>query len=384
MKFKLTLLLLLSAGPAFAQDSVYARKLVDTLTSPYFWGRGYTKDGVHKAANFISAQFKSYGLKPMASKSYLQEFSYPVNTFPGKMKVMINGLELRPGKDYIVSPGSKGINGVGKLEQTDSTHYVDKYNRVVLSLEDKLTWSVEAKVLDYTLIEVDKKAVKPPLNNIYTDIENQVIPNFKTANVCGIVKGTIKPDSVIVITAHYDHLGGMGAATYFPGANDNASGLTQMMTLARYYAANPQPYTMAFIAFSGEEAGLLGSKYFTENPLLPLKNIRFLINLDLNGTGDEGITVVNATVYPQEFAAMQQINDAGHYFIKVAKRGKAANSDHYLFTEKGVPAFFIYTMGGIKAYHDVFDISATLPLNKYNDLFRFIVKFNTNLMQNTK
>lgn len=380
MKFKLTLLLFFASATVFAQDSLFARKMVDTLTSPYFWGRGYTHDGVHKAAAFLSAQFKAYGLKPMDGKSYLQNFSYPVNTFPGKMKVMINGVELKPGKDYIVSPDSRGVTGVGKLEQSDSTHFVDNQNRVVLSLEDKLTWSVEGKALDFTIIQMDKKAAKPPYNNIYAAIENKLIPDFKTANICGIVKGTSKPDSVIVITAHYDHLGGMGSSTYFPGANDNASGVAQLLSLAKYYAAHPQPFSMAFICFSGEEAGLLGSKYFTENPLIPLKNIRFLINLDLNGTGIDGITVVNATVYPQEFAMLQQKNSDGNYLVKVNPRGKAANSDHYFFTEKGVPAFFIYTMGGIKAYHDVFDISATLPLNKYADLFKLIIKFNSGLM----
>lgn len=384
MKFKLTLLFLFISSLTFAQDSLFARKLVDTLTSPYFWGRGYTHDGVHKAAAFISAQFNSYGVKPMDGKSYLQEFSYPVNIFPGKMEVTINGIKLIPGKEFIVSPESKGVTGAGKLEQTDSTHFVDRKNRVIVSVEDKLTWSVEGKALDFTLIQVDKKALKQMPASIKVAIENEVIPNFKTANVCGLVKGTVKPDSIIMITAHYDHLGGMGSDTYFPGANDNASGLTQLLSLAKYYAANPQPYTMAFIGFSGEEAGLLGSKYFTENPLIPLKSIRFLINLDLNGTGIDGITVVNATVYPKEFAAIQQINNEGHYFVKVMPRGKAANSDHYLFTEKGVPAFFIYTLGGIKAYHDVFDISATLPLNKYKDLFRLIVKFNSSLMQNVK
>lgn len=384
MKFKLTILFLFISGLSNAQDSLFARKLVDTLTSPYFWGRGYTHDGVHMAAAFIASQFKSYGVKPMDGKNYLQEFSYPVNIFPGKMNVAINGVKLIPGKEFIVSPDSKGVTGEGKLEQTDSTHFVDRKNRVIVSLEDKLTWSVEGKALDFTLIQVDKKAFTQMPATLKVAIENEVIPDFKTANVCGVVKGTIKPDSIIVITAHYDHLGGMGSDTYFPGANDNASGLTQLLSLAKYYAANPQPYTMAFIGFSGEEAGLLGSRYFTENPLIPLKNIRFLINLDLNGTGIDGITVVNATVYQKEFAAMRQINNEYHYFAKVVPRGKAANSDHYLFTEKGVPAFFIYTLGGIKAYHDVFDISATLPLNKYNDLFRLIVKFNNFLMQKAK
>jgi hypothetical protein len=379
MKLKLILPFLFLSNIVLAQDSLFARKMVDTLTSPYFWGRGYTKAGVHKAAVFLSAQLKSYGVKPMDGKSFLQDFSYPVNTFPGKMEVAVNGVQLRPGKDFIVSPDSHGVTGIGQLVKKDSTHFIDQENRGILSLEDKLTWSAEGQVLDYTVIQVDKKAIKDIPTTLSVAIENKLVPDFKTANICGIVKGTSKPDSIIVITAHYDHLGGMGDKTYFPGANDNASGISELMGLARYYAKHPLPFSVAFICFSGEEAGLLGSKYFTQNPLIPLKNIRFLINLDLNGTGVDGITVVNATVYPKEFAAMQQINKENNYFVKVASRGKAANSDHYFFTEQGVPAFFIYTMGGIKAYHDVFDISATLPLNKYTDLFNLIVKFNGRL-----
>ena len=325
MKFKLTLLLLLTANCLLAQDSLFAHKMVDTLASPYFWGRGYTKDGAHKAALFLAGQLKAYGIKPMDGKSYQQEFAYPINTFPGKMKVAINGAELVPGKEYIVSPDSKGITATGKLEKVDSTHFVDRKNRIVLSLEDKLTWSVEGKALDYTLIQIDKKAIKQVPATISADIENELVPAFKTANICGVVKGNINPDSVIVISAHYDHLGGMGSDTYFPGANDNASGIAQLLNLAKYYAAHPQPFTMAFICFSGEEAGLLGSKYFTENPLIPLKNIRFLLNLDLDGTGIEGITVVNDTIHPQEFAALKQINKENNYLVNVKPRGRAAN-----------------------------------------------------------
>jgi aminopeptidase YwaD len=286
MKLKLILPFLLLANIVFAQDTVFARKMVDTLTSPYFWGRGYTKDGVHKAADFLSAQFKSYCVKPMDGKRYLQEFSYPANTFPDKMELAINGVSLRPGKDFIVSPDSRGVSGSGQLIKKDSTHFIDQQNRIIVSLESKLTWSAEGKVLDYTLIQVDKKALEAEPTAIKIDIENKLIADFKTANICGIVKGTSNPDSVIVITAHYDHLGGMGDKTYFLGANDNASGISELMGLARYYAKHPLPYSVAFICFSGEEAGLLGSKYFTENTLIPLKKIRFLINLDLNGTGE--------------------------------------------------------------------------------------------------
>jgi aminopeptidase YwaD len=380
MKLKLLTLFLLATQFSQAQDIKFARKMVDTLTSKYFWGRGYTNDGMAKAADFISAQLKSYGVKPMSGKSYLQEFSYPVNTFPGKVDVAINGVPLVPGKDFLVTPDSKGVKGEGKLTQQDSTHFIDQANRIIVTLENKLTWSAEQKVLDYTIIQLDKKLQTTLSQTIKVDIENKFNPNFKTGNICGVVKGTSKPDSIIVFTAHYDHLGGMGSKTYFPGANDNASGVTQVLSLAKYYGEHPQPYTMAFIFFAGEEAGLLGSKYFTEHPLIDLKNIRFLTNLDLEGTGIEGITVVNASVFPNEFALLKQVNEKGNFLVKVNSRGKAANSDHYFFSEKGVPALFMYTLGGIKAYHDIYDISATLPLNEYEDLFNLLLKFNDGLM----
>ena len=382
MKLRLTLLCLFLPGTVFAQDSLFARRLVDTLTSPYFWGRGYTRDGMGKASDFICGQFKTYGLQPLDGKDFLQPFSFKVNTFPGAMDIALNGRQLVPGMDFIIGAESRGIKSEGKLTRTDSIHFIDAKNRVIITLTDKLTWDVDQAAADYTAVDLLKSAVKDQPSSININVENKLVESFKTGNICGMVRGTAKPDSFIVMTAHYDHLGGMGDKTYFPGANDNASGISQLLSLARYYALHPQPYSMVFICFSGEEAGLLGSKYFSENPLIPLKNIRFLLNMDMLGTGEEGITAVNATVYPKEFTMLRKANDDGHYLVKVASRGKAPNSDHYWFSEKGVPAFFIYTMGGIKAYHDVYDVSKTLPLNEYNNLFKLVVAFNAALMKN--
>lgn len=379
MKRTLTLLLILNAMFASAQDLSFGRKMLDTLTSSYFWGRGYTNDGMKKASEFLVNEFKAYGLQPLDGKSFLQPFSYPANTFPGKMYVSINGKELVPGKDYIVGAESKGTKASGDLEPMD-TIFVNRKEKVLVVLKDKLTWTVAPEVAEYTLLEVDKNAIKGKPASFEVNIENKFISNFKASNICAFVKGTEKPDSFIFITAHYDHLGGMGKDTYFPGANDNASGLSLLLNLAQYYAAHPQRYSIGFICFAGEEIGLVGSKYFTENPLVPLKNIRFLLNTDLAGTGEEGIMVVNATEFTKEFEWMRSVNAENKLLSDVKPRGKAANSDHYFFTEKGVPAFFFYTLGGIKAYHDVFDKAATLPLNEHEHLFTLLVKFNEKLM----
>lgn len=380
MKKLLWVFLLGISSASIAQDLAFGRKMVDTLTSPYFWGRGYTNDGMKKAADFLANEFKTYGVQPMDGKNYFQHFSYSVNTFPGKMEVSVNGKELIPGVDFIVAPETKGTKGSGILDKLDSIQFINRKEMVVIKMQDKLTGDVAQEVAPYTLILVDKKSINGNPESFKVNIDNKLISNFKTANVCGIVKGTVKPDSVIFITAHYDHLGGMGKDTYFPGANDNASGVSLLLNLAHYYAAHPQKYSIGFILFAGEEAGLLGSKYYTENPLLPLKNIRFLINTDLAGTGEEGITVVNATEFPKEFAMMNAANENPKLLAAINVRGKAANSDHYFFTEKGVPSFFFYTLGGIKAYHDVFDKSITLPMNEHEDLFKLLIKFNDKLM----
>ena len=179
----------------------------------------------------------------------------------------------------------------------------------------------------------------------------------------------------MIFTAHYDHLGGMGKQVYFPGANDNASGTALLLMLTRYYSQHPPKYSVVFIAFAGEEAGLIGSEYFVNHPLIPLKKIRFLTNLDLMGNGEEGITVVNATEFSKEFELLKKISNDNKLLATVNPRGKAKNSDHYWFTEKGAPSFFIYTLGKRKDYHDVNDIAATLPLYKMDDLQTLLVHF---------
>ena len=382
MKKLLTVLLFICPGTLMAQEVPAARLSISTLTSPRLWGRGYTREGMKKAGEYITAEFKKAGLQPMSGTDFRQQFSYPVNTFPGKMEVSVNGKKLLPGKDFIIGPSSIGIkhSNVHPV-QTDSVTFIAKDKGLILSLEDKLTWSVAQKTDDYTLLQINKKSLSCIPETVDLNIENTFIPQFNASNICGIVKGTRVPDSLLLITAHYDHLGGMGNQTFFPGANDNASGISLLLSLVKYYTANPPPYSIGFICFAGEEAGLLGSAYFTENPLIPLNKIRFLINVDMVGTGEKGITVVNATLHPKEFDRLKLLNDQHKYLPAINSRGKAANSDHYYFTEKGVPAFFIYTLGGIAAYHDIYDLPATLSLTEFSDLCHLFVDFNTQLMQ---
>ena len=132
---------------------------------------------------------------------------------------------------------------------------------------------------------------------------------------------------------------------------------------------------MVFLLFGGEEAGLVGSSYFVAHPLVPLKRIRFLVNLDLLGTGEQGATVVNGRVLEAPYRRLVALNEARHYLPQLAPRGRAANSDHFPFSEAGVPAFYLYTRGGSPAYHDVNDRPEALSLAGFAGAFGLLRDF---------
>lgn len=372
------ILFLLSVVPALlhSQDTAYARQVIKQLCSKEFLGRGYVKDGVNKAATYLAKELKTIGVQAFGN-SYEQDYSFPVNTYPGKMSVSLDGRLLSPGKHYLVEPSARSLKGSYSLQKRDSVTY-DAIGSTLVSIKKKkkLTYTVATEPSDKTVIEVLADSFPGDLKSIGLNVEAKFIPAFKSKNLCGYIKGTQQPDSFLVFTAHYDHLGAMGKEAWFPGANDNASGVSVLLNLARYYAAHPPKYSVAFIFFSGEEAGLLGSRYYISHPMFPLSQIKFLTNLDLLGTGDDGIMVVNATVFKSAFEKLNAINTEKQYVKQIKQRGKAANSDHYWFTEKGIPSFFIYTMGGIQAYHDIYDVERTLPLTKYMEVCRLLIDFN--------
>ena len=215
------------------------------------------------------------------------------------------------------------------------------------------------------------------MNTATMQIDADLQHNYQTQNLAAIIRGHAQPDSFLVVSAHYDHLGMMGRKAYFPGANDNASGVAILLELAAHYARpeNRPAYSVVFLLFGAEEAGLVGSRYFVAHPLVPLPRIKFLVNLDLLGTGEEGATVVNGKVYEPAYQRLTALNDAHHYLPRLTARGRAANSDHFPFSEAGVPAFFLYTRGGSQAYHDVHDRPAALSLAGFAGAFELVRDF---------
>ncbi len=416
------------------QDSIMIRGYIAALSSRGMAGRGYVNRGMHKAIQYLSTQFSTLGLQPFRT-GFLQTYVYPVNTFPGIVDVKVNDRTLKAGEEYLVHPASgscnteevklrvvdgydfarklsgklekpgatgkawkKWIKGLGKtknaylLKHTDTICKIMKWDHESMLLQQlpagifllprkgKPIWSVAQEQLPATVIELyDTSLVFQKNRKLTAIIQSKLQEKFNAANVLGYVPGTVQPDSFIVLTAHFDHLGKMGSRAMFPGASDNASGTAMLLNLARYYVAHPQKYSVAFIAFGGEEAGLLGSEYFTGHPVFPLEQIRFLVNLDIMGDATDGVTVVNGSLHQEQFDLLSKLNKEGHYLPAVKIRGEAANSDHYPFSEKGVPAFFLYSNGGKGFYHDIWDKADQVTLRNIPAVADLLRQFITGL-----
>lgn len=413
MKHFFVLIIVFFFGFVSAQQE-FGLEVVKELCSEEYHGRGYVNEGHIKASKYITKRFEEFGLKNFAD-SYLQKFTISANTFPDSVSVTVDGMKLETGIDYIIGAVSGSARGEysvqfvnrynvvafltnlrgskvvfeGNSFVIDSKEIEDKdtlqlfreltgllaQNAPVFKINDtKFTWSVGREALSFPIIEIKSEKLPLTTKKVVLNIRNDFQSKIETQNVIGYVEGK-KKNKFIIVSAHYDHLGQMGAYTYFPGANDNASGVAMMLYMAKYFTENKPKYSMVFIAFGAEEAGILGSKHYVENPLFPLKKIRFVLNCDIMGTGDKGITVVNGTVHKKEVKKLAVINLEKEYLEKVKVRGRAANSDHYWFSQLQIPAVFIYTMGGITAYHDVFDKSETLPLTEFTDLSNLLIDF---------
>ena len=181
------------------------------------------------------------------------------------------------------------ILGTTKVTLSDYESVAD--SRTVVATANQKPNTGEGLASPITLSSVLRLSSKDITLNISTDVVRQEVPAF---NVVGILDGsdpTLKNET-IVVGAHYDHLGRGGEGSLAPrsgeihhGADDNASGVAGVLELAHLFTTQrPKPKrTILFVAFSGEEEGLLGSSYYVNHPLIPLANTVAMINMDMIG-----------------------------------------------------------------------------------------------------
>ncbi len=227
---------------------------------------------------------------------------------------------------------------------------------------DRILRDALGKSLQQIEQEIDQ-SLKPqsqPLEGwrmeLATDIQRRRV---EVKNVLALLPGEGPlADEVVVLGAHYDHLGLGGPGSLAPGvrqvhngADDNASGTTVLLEVARRLAQQgPQKRSILFIAFTAEERGLIGSAYYVNHPVLPLKNTVAMINLDMVGRLNKNRLILQGVDTAKEFDALiKRLNEK--YRFDIARRpGGQGPSDHTSFYLKGVPVLHFFT-GLHRDYH---------------------------------
>ena len=406
-------LALLAVPAAQAQDLPRFRRIVKQLSSSHFQGRGYARDGVRKAREYVVKEFEKSGVDEIS----VQPFTLDINTFSGNMKMWADGRRLRAGIDFSMreySPGAKGeypvyyvdtadfnpdriFADLAKPEWADAMVCCDflftyKHREVFTRLQTAgectnaglfYTWVAPLKfykaygdhVVDKPIVWVTPEAISGA-RRVRLDVENAFLEAYETENVIAKVNGA-RHDSCFVFTAHYDHLGNQGRHVFYPGANDNASGVATILTLAAHYAENRPEYDMYFIAFSGEEAGLRGSTWYAEHPIVPLGQVSYLFNIDMIGDDcEEMYCEVSDAGLARYERAVAELSAGSPLHSPLHRAELAANSDHYPFAVRGVPCIFLMNENGsaFQYYHTPNDNLRTVKYDSYVPVFTIVTR----------
>jgi hypothetical protein len=398
-------------------------------------GRRAGTPGEELAMNYISDQFKQIGLRPKGTEGYYQSFDInegrQIN--PGT-HFIINDKELTLHEEYFPFVYSPNINidalPTIAMQETGMPWFLDLkdviadnasnphfdlktyihqqatelkvkgatalifYNTSEKDDELKFDGKDKSERSGIPVIYVTKSAAKKYLNDSSASIETKLKVDIGEKkrighNVIGFIDNGAA--NVVVMGAHFDHLGygedgnsmlRTGERLIHNGADDNASGTAALIELARLLKSSKlNKNNYLFIAFSGEELGLFGSKYFVENPTINLSNVNYMINMDMVGRLNDSTKTVTVGGYgtsPEWSSLLGGKNKKLPFVIKIDSSGTGP-SDHTSFYRKDIPVLFFFT-GLHKDYHrptDDFDkINYMGELAIVNYIYSLIEKEN--------
>lgn len=401
-------LLALSTG-SFAQDvdkiikQDDVERIIKTLSADDMQGRATFTPGIEKAAQFIESEYKQIGLKPMdGNAGYRQNFTM-IKTVPVKIEVSINGIAIaaenigvasgsafawsKPGDAEIVkvTPGQDLRKVYMSALQSDKNQLIlvdPKFEAMFKRVRGRsaggsvaFKGTPEKHALVFVLGTFDD--VKSFTTNY--EVKSQELPLF---NVAGIIPGKTKPDEYVVFSGHYDHLGilkPMDGDSIANGADDDASGTTAVISLAKYYKKlNNNARTLIFVAFTAEEIGEYGSQYFAKNvdpdKVVAMFNIEMIGKASKFGQNSAFITGFERS----DFGPILQKNLEGTAFKfypdPYPDQDLFYRSDNASLAKVGVPAHTISTdqIDIDKYYHTVKDEFSTLDVSNVTSTIKAI------------
>ncbi|MTI39735.1 M28 family peptidase [Fulvivirga lutimaris] len=409
------------------------------LASDELKGRATGSPEIGIAAKYLSTTFQRYGVQPVpgAVDGYFQPMILETVT-PATTKkvsageklfediVVLGGgnmtesletvfVEYGTEKDYkkkdvkgklvIALAGSKDASDLsGAFATSESKSQLAKYKGAAGIIEltsfTEAEWtrlnryygrsSTKIKSNDtdnflHLMVKSDEAGLSALKSNKSADIqiEGSTSTDMPAKNVVGMVEGTDPQlkNEFVIYSAHYDHIGigkpNAEGDSIYNGARDNAVGVVTVMSAAENIARNPTKRSALFILFTGEEKGLLGSRYYAENPLIPMNQMVYCFNSDNGGYNDTSIATIvglGRTTAADHIMKACETFDLKAIDDPAGEQGLFDRSDNVNFAAQGVPAptfslgFTAFDAEITKYYHQTADNPETLD---YDYLYKF-------------
>jgi hypothetical protein len=356
-----------------AQEFSNIHEFIKKLSSDSLYGRGYQYDGDKKAAKLISSEFAKLGYERS-----VQSVRFDLNEFATSPNLLINGKPFVIAEDFLPDASTPStdvfFNGqtISAAYSIDSTEIYlpsSESPQVILKKSNSLFHSLSGNQQQVPRINISSEVWPDSVASLSYSLTTNV-NNIQSNNLIFFADST-EPFTHL-ITAHYDHLGTIGEVV-FNGANDNASGVGMMLILAdtlRNYSDDINPL---FVAFTAEEAGLIGSRYFHHFYKDWWDDVSVVVNFDMVASGDGQVGLVGAVESEELYGLIENISAPERFYLK--PRPNSPNSDHFWFLESGLSGFYVYTGNGKQPYHHPKDDFESLDLILFNELAEFMTTF---------
>ncbi|PRD53813.1 M20/M25/M40 family metallo-hydrolase [Sphingobacterium gobiense] len=388
-------------------ETTDVERIIATLADDDMRGRAALTPDIARAADFIAEEFSQAGLQPYAEDNYRQTFEV-TKVFTENESIEINGKALKIDEFIILNNTSNlSWNTDSEIEIMEiragedfSTRFRDivrnNPNHNIIWVDPSFAPMLARfkKILSRENIIPKQASVTDSPSKVFAIKKKKIVSfqveartvheDFPLFNVAAVIPGKSKADEFVVFSAHYDHIGildPLGKDSIANGADDDASGTTAMIALAKHFKKEDiNERTLIFVAFTAEEIGMFGSKYFSNH--IDADKVMAMINIEMIGKDSKfGPNTLYVTGYHHSnLAELMQENVKGTTFTfhpdPYSKQNLFYRSDNAVLAALGVPAHTFSTsqIDKDEYYHTVKDELSTLDIRNIKSSIEAIAK----------
>lgn len=404
----LCLFSLMAQGQKIKKSEV--KRILSTLSADDMEGRATFKPGAEKAAVFLEKEFAAAGLQPLAGDNDFRQSFFQYDTKPLRLDLTLNGQPVS-GDRLFVSGVESNISWTQDtkvdVEQIGAADNFDnKVRELKRAAHNTLVWvdSTQAEkfsqyakgLLQHGSSKLDSSSTVVFILKQGADAVNnwsvqasQEVTRLPLCNIAGMITGSDKPDEYVIFSGHYDHIGILAPVeqdSIANGADDDASGVTAVLMLAKYFKEHPPVRSILFVAFTGEEIGGYGSRYFSRQ--LDPEKIVAMFNIEMIGKESKfGKNSAFITGYERsDFGQILGRNLASSKFRfhpdPYPEQQLFYRSDNATLARLGVPAHTISTTQIDKdtLYHSVNDEMESMDLDNITSIIQAIAASATSIV----